>query len=89
MWALVKKWQGIMHHNSVPPKVRADVSTATSTDDKATLIAKLFAENIQTDGLGRLTVPPPETGHAITSFEVPTQHVEKVLRPRGENTSPT
>lgn len=72
-----------MHHNSVTPRSRADGFTATSTDDKATLIAKLFAENIKTEGLGRLTVPPPKPDHTITSFEVPTQHVEKLLHPRG------
>ena len=43
-WALVKERQGLLHLDSVPPLTRPDRSTATSSEDKAALLANIFAE---------------------------------------------
>ena len=80
-WALVKERQGILHQDSVPPLTRPDGSTATSSEDKAALLAKIFAEKMQVGDPNR---PPPvlprEADHTITSVLVTAEQVEKVLR---------
>ena len=80
-WALVKERQGLLHQDSVPPLTRADGSTATSSEDKAALLATAFAEKMQVRDPSR---PPPvlprETDHTITSVLVTAAEVEKVLR---------
>ncbi|XP_045122826.1 uncharacterized protein LOC123511207 [Portunus trituberculatus] len=48
-WTLVKERQGVMRQESVPPLTRQDGTTASSGDDKAALLAKLFAEKMQVE----------------------------------------
>ncbi|XP_045105093.1 uncharacterized protein LOC123500440 [Portunus trituberculatus] len=77
-WTLVKERQGVMRQESVPPLTRQDGTTASSSDDKAALLAKLFAEKMQVECPTR---PPPvlprETAHTITSIPITTELVEK------------
>ena len=65
----------------MPPLTRPDGSTATSSEDKAALLAKIFAEKMQVGDPNR---PPPvlprETDHTITSVLVTAAQVENVLR---------
>ncbi|XP_045137177.1 uncharacterized protein LOC123519737 [Portunus trituberculatus] len=79
-WTLVKERQGVMRQESVPPLTRQDGTTASSSDDKAALLAKLFAEKMQVECPTR---PPPvlprETAHTITSIPITTELVEKAL----------
>ncbi|XP_045137147.1 uncharacterized protein LOC123519710 [Portunus trituberculatus] len=76
-WTLVKERQGVMRQESVP-LTRQDGTTASSSDDKAALLAKLFAEKMQVECPTR---PPPvlprETAHTITSIPITTELVEK------------
>ena len=79
-WTLVKERQGVMRQESVPPLTRPDGSTATSSEDKAALLAKLFANKMQVECPTR---PPPvlprETAHTITSVPITAELVEKAL----------
>ena len=80
-WALVKERQGLLHQDSVPPLTRPDGSTATSSEEKAALLAKIFADKMQVGDPNRPSpVLPQETGHTITSVLVTAEQVEKVLR---------
>ncbi|XP_050704959.1 uncharacterized protein LOC126990381 [Eriocheir sinensis] len=70
-----------MRQDNVPPFTRPDGSMATSSEDKAALLAELFARKMQVDDPYR---PPPilprESDHTITSVSVTAAQVEKVLR---------
>ena len=48
-WSLVKEQQGACHRETLPPLTRPDGSTATSSTDKATLLAELFANKMKID----------------------------------------
>ena len=79
-WALIKERQGVLRQDSVPPLTRPDGSTATSSEDKAALLAEIFAQKMQVDDPHR---PPPvlprETDHSITSVSVTAAQVKRVL----------
>ena len=80
-WALVKERQGLLHQDTVPPLTKPDGSTATSSEDKATLLANLFADKMQVEDPSRPPPPlPRETDHTITSVVVSAGEVEKVLK---------
>ena len=51
-WALVKELQGLLHQDSVSPLTRPDGSTATSSDDKAALLANPGKTCLEVDSCG-------------------------------------
>ena len=65
----------------MPPFTRPDRSTKPSSEDKAALLAKIFAEKMLVEDPNR---PPPvlpqEADHTITSVQVTAKQVEKVLK---------
>uniref|UniRef100_A0A0P4VX79 Uncharacterized protein n=1 Tax=Scylla olivacea TaxID=85551 RepID=A0A0P4VX79_SCYOL len=79
-WNLVKEQQGACHRETLPPLTRPDGSTATSSADKATLLAELFANKMKVDDSAR-PVPQlaPETDCTVTTVLVTAEQVERLL----------
>jgi len=79
-WSLVKEQQGACHREALPPLTRPDGSTATSSTDKATLLAKFFANKMKVDDPAR---PAPqlaqETDRTVTAVLVTAEQVERLL----------
>ena len=69
--SLVKEQQGACHRETLPPLTRSDGSTTTSSTDKATLLAELFANKMNVDDPAR---PAPqlaqETDRTVTTVLV-------------------
>ena len=66
--SLVKEQQGACHRETLPPLTRSDGSTTTSSTDKATLLAELYANKMKEADLAR---PAPqlaqETDRTVTT----------------------
>lgn len=79
-WSLIKEQQGANYRETLPPLTRPNGSTATSSTDKATLLAELFANKMKVDDPER---PVPrlaqETDVAITTVIVRAEQVERLL----------
>ena len=79
-WSLVKERQGTNPQNSFPPLTRPDGSTATSSEDKAVLLADLFSKKMTIGDPGRpAPTLPQETDCIVTSVSVTAGQVERLL----------
>ena len=80
-WTLVKERQGTGHQDTIPPLTKPDSSTATSSKEKAELLADLFAAKMT---VGDPRRQPPqlnlECDQPVTTVEVIQEHVEHLLR---------
>ena len=80
-WSLVKDRQGLSRQDTVPPLTRPDGTVATSSKDKAQLLASLFARKMEVDDPDR---SPPlleqQCGETVTKVEVTHGLVETILR---------
>ena len=80
-WALVKERQGGSHHETIPPLTKQDGTTATSSKEKAKLLADLFSTKMSVPDPNR---PPPqmdqECDQALTEVMVTQEQVERLLR---------
>ena len=80
-WTLVKERQGVGHQDAAPPLTRPDGSTATNSEDKASLLAELFAKTMTVDHPERLPPRlPQETHRTVTTVAVTREQVEKLLK---------
>ena len=79
-WSLVKEQQGACHREALPPLTRQDGSTATSSIDKATLLAEFFTNKMKVNDPSR---PAPqltqETDRNVTTVLVTEEQVERLL----------
>ena len=79
-WSLVNERQVTSHRDTVPLLCRPDGTSATSSGDKTSLSAELFANKMKVDDPGR---PPPqlklETHRNDTTISVTTEQVERLL----------
>ncbi|XP_045113326.1 uncharacterized protein LOC123505739 [Portunus trituberculatus] len=79
-WRLVREQQGACQREALLPLTRPDGSTATSTTDKATLLAEYFANKMMVDDPAR---PVPqlaqETDNTVTTVLVTEEQVERLL----------
>ena len=80
-WSLVKEKQGASHQESIPPLSKPDGTTATSSSEKAELLAGLFAQKMTVED-PRRTPPRLETecDELVTTVEVTQEQVERLLR---------
>ena len=80
-WTLVKEKQGTSHQEAIPPLTKSDGTSATSSREKAMLLADLFSTKMTIEDPGR---PPPqliqECDQTVTSMEVRREQVEQLLR---------
>ena len=80
-WTLVKERQGTSHQESIPPLTKQDGTTATSSREKAELLADLFSAKMTVPDPTR---PPPrltqECDQLLTTVEVTQERVERLLR---------
>ncbi|KAK4290453.1 hypothetical protein Pmani_036646 [Petrolisthes manimaculis] len=80
-WSLIKERQGTSHQETIPPLTRLDGTTATSSKEKADLLADIFATKMTVADPNR---PPPqlaqECDQEITMVEVTQGKVEHLLR---------
>ncbi|KAK4317340.1 hypothetical protein Pmani_011604 [Petrolisthes manimaculis] len=80
-WSLIKERQGNSHHETIPPLTRLDGTTATSSKEKADLLADHFSTKMTVADPNR---PPPhlaqECDQEITTVEVTQERVEHLLR---------
>ena len=69
-----------VHHDAVPPLWRPDEISATSSGNKASLFAQLFANKMKVDDPGR---PPPqlelETHSTATTVSMTIEQIERLL----------
>ena len=80
-WSLIKERQGANHQDTIPPLLRTDGSTATSSWDKASLLAASFSKKMRVGDPERPAPHLPlETGSTITHVPVTTGQVEELLR---------
>ena len=80
-WKLVKDQQGTGHRDAIPPLTRPDGTTATSSEDKASLLAEFFAEKMTVADMGRCPPHlPQETDCTVTDVQVTSEKVEQLLR---------
>ena len=79
-WSLVKEQQGSCHREAVPPLTRSDGSTATSSEDKATLFAELFTNKMKVDD-PKLPAPhlTQETNNIVSNVLVTAEQVAQLL----------
>ncbi|XP_063878077.1 uncharacterized protein LOC135110016 [Scylla paramamosain] len=79
-WSLVKGKQGLNRQDTVPPLTRPDGTVATSSKDKAQLLATLFARKMEVDDPER---SPPlleqQCRDTVTKVEVTQGLVERLL----------
>ena len=79
-WRLVKEQQGEYHREALPPLTRPDGSTATSSMEKATLLAELFANKMKVVDPARPAPQlPQETDRSVTTVLVTAEQVERLL----------
>ncbi|XP_063845411.1 uncharacterized protein LOC135091588 [Scylla paramamosain] len=80
-WSLVKGRQGPDRQDTVPPLTRPDGTVATSSNDKAQLLATLFAGKIEVDNPEK---SPPlleqQCRETVTKVEVTQGLVERLLQ---------
>uniref|UniRef100_A0A0P4VTV9 Reverse transcriptase domain-containing protein n=1 Tax=Scylla olivacea TaxID=85551 RepID=A0A0P4VTV9_SCYOL len=80
-WSLVKGRQGLNRQDTVPPLTRPDGTVATSSKDKAQLLATLFAGKMEVDDPER---SPPlleqQCRETVTKVEVTQGLVERLLQ---------
>ncbi|XP_063876819.1 uncharacterized protein LOC135109359 [Scylla paramamosain] len=80
-WSLVKGRQGLDRQDTVPPLTRPDGTVATSSKDKAQLLATLFAGKMEVDDPER---SPPlleqQCRETVTKVEVTQGLVERLLQ---------
>ncbi|XP_063850968.1 uncharacterized protein LOC135094639 [Scylla paramamosain] len=80
-WRLVKDQQGTGHRDTVPPLTRLDGTTATSSEDKPSLLAEFFAEKMSVTDPGRHPPHlPQETDHTVANVQVTHGQVERLMR---------
>lgn len=80
-WSLVKDKQGTGHQESIPPLSKQDGTVATSSKERAQLLASLFAGKMK---VGNPQQPPPQLVQqcekTVTMVEVTHQQVKRLLR---------
>ncbi len=80
-WSLVKGRQGLNRQDTVPPLTRPDRTVATSSTDKAQLLATLVAGKMEVDDPER---SPPlleqQCRETVTKVEVTQGLVERLLQ---------
>ncbi|XP_063875034.1 uncharacterized protein LOC135108190 [Scylla paramamosain] len=80
-WSLVKGRQGLNHQDTVPPLTRPDGMVATSSKDKAQLLATLYAGKMEVDDPER---SPPlleqQCRETVTKVAVTQGLVERLLQ---------
>ena len=80
-WSLVKERQGISRQDTIPPLTRRDGTVATSSKEKAQLLAALFAEKMRVEAPRQ---PPPhldqQCEETVTEVEVTQSQVKKILQ---------
>ena len=80
-WSLVKEKQGISRQDTIPPLTRQDGTVATSSKEKAQLLAALFAEKMRVEAPQH---PPPRLDQqcekTVTEVEVTQPQVKRLLQ---------
>ncbi|KAK4319782.1 hypothetical protein Pmani_009300 [Petrolisthes manimaculis] len=80
-WSLVKEKQGTSCQDVIPPLTRQDGTVATSSKEKAQLLATLFAEKMRVEDPH---LPPPsldqQCEEIVTEVKVTQMQVEQLLR---------
>lgn len=80
-WTLVKEKQGISRQDIIPPLTRQDGTVATSSREKAQLLATLFAEKMR---VSNPQLPPPclvqQCEETVTKVEVTCSQVKRLLK---------
>ena len=80
-WSLVKERQDTSHQETIPPLTWQDGTTATSSKEKADLLADIFFAKMTVADPNR---PPPQLGQecdqVITMVEVTQERVKHLLR---------
>ena len=68
------------HREAVPPLTRPDGTTATSSEDKASLLTEFFATKIKVSDMGRRPPHlPQETDYFVTEIQVTPEQVEYLM----------
>ena len=80
-WSLVKDKQGTSRQDSIPPLTKKDGTVATSSKEKAQLLASLFADKMKVDAPRQ---PPPhlqqQCEETVTKVVVRQEQVKLLLR---------